>query len=279
LVAIFAFGVLATSVSAATYYYVKFVGTTNVRSSADSNTAILAKLPQGTKVEYVGQSGDWYKVNYPAVPGYKAGTGYIRIDMLSSSAPNEGKTITAIQDAILYDKAATSGKKLATIKKGGKAMVLDESTSWFKVDYKNSANQTFTGFVRKSDFSIGSSSSEPSPSPKPSPSPSPSSASTVKVFPRKFTAYDSQITLTGYKVGSKTITIYGTGWPTSTTNLPLKCTCKSGGKSYTGKAAPPSSGAMTFSFGTIKPTSITLINAETNKTIVTFNVKDVKQKK
>lgn len=42
----------------------------NLRSGASTNAQILASMPKGSRVEIVGESGDWYQVRYGSLTGY-----------------------------------------------------------------------------------------------------------------------------------------------------------------------------------------------------------------
>lgn len=154
----FVLALAAPVASAATYKYVKTSTSgsyVNLRKSKSTSSSSLGKVYDGTRVEYLGKSGDWSQVKV-AISG-KTVTGYIKSTYLTSTASSSsgstgatGSVITTTGPGVtnratyLYKKASTSATKVVSLSKGASITVTQMGTNWVKATYG-----TYTGYIPK----------------------------------------------------------------------------------------------------------------------------------
>lgn len=143
----------------------------NVRSSASTNSSILCKLTQGTKVTIISETtGDdglkWYDVFF-AYNG-DAKEGFVRADLLnvsgsvSGGSGNSGSSSTGGDGSTRYVKpsvaiirtyASTNGDIRSRLEKGTAVTVLtskkgtDDGRTWYKISFKKDGIQ-MEGYIR-----------------------------------------------------------------------------------------------------------------------------------
>ncbi|WP_123054214.1 SH3 domain-containing protein [Clostridium sp. JN-1] len=124
----------------------------NLRSNPGGS--IIGSLPYGAKLQILGTSGSWYKVNYNGKIGYVSGS-YVK---LSSNEANNTSSVKSDQNALtnkiksvkLNDSSATlnlrnspwTGRILTQIPNGGKVEVLSTNGRWYKVKY-----ESYVGYI------------------------------------------------------------------------------------------------------------------------------------
>lgn len=153
------------SVLAATFGYIKTAtpgSSVNVRKTTSTTAASVAVVKDGTKVEVVSSSGEWYKIKV----GTK--TGYIKKTYVTSKAPgtttttsttSKAQTGTATANANVYKTAKADSKNvLTTVKKGAKFPVLSSTTSFYKVTVSGK-----TGYILKKYVTVASESTSTTP--------------------------------------------------------------------------------------------------------------------
>ena len=110
----------------------------NVRTSPNSNIATnkIGKLLKGTKVEVVGQSGDFYKIRYQGQYAYASKyyisvTKGLKLDKISE--------IKLKSDIVVRELASTSSKQISTLSQGTVVSVVEKLTNnWYKIDLNDS---------------------------------------------------------------------------------------------------------------------------------------------
>ena len=111
--------------------------TLNMRSEANTTSSILAKLPNGTKVQVIGQDTKtkWYKINYNGKTGYVSNS-YIKIngDWNSSSSSITGTRKTT-DNLNFRTGPGTNYSIIATIPNGTVVDYYSESNGWAKIRY------------------------------------------------------------------------------------------------------------------------------------------------
>ncbi|MDN4075070.1 SH3 domain-containing protein [Fictibacillus terranigra] len=144
-------------------------GTLNMRKSASSSAAVIAKLAKGTKVTFYSESGGWSKIT----AGGK--TGYVSSAYLSTSnppaAPNTAKPKTVTKyvmvksgDTLNLRKSASATSAIVTKLKNGLAVtVYSESKGWAKI--KANGKDGYAGSVYLSAKKPVVSASKPAPKP------------------------------------------------------------------------------------------------------------------
>lgn len=164
LVMAFSFAMIAPTVMAASYGYVKTAtagSSVNIRKSASTSSAKVTSVKDGTKVELLATSGDWYKIKVNGKTGYIKKS-YITTSSSSSSSTSSSsssaKTGTAKQSAYVYKTAkASSSNRLTTVKKGATFEVLSSTTNFYKIKVDGK-----TGYILKKYVTVSSSSSSSS---------------------------------------------------------------------------------------------------------------------
>ncbi|MGE8203777.1 SH3 domain-containing protein [Heyndrickxia sp. NPDC080065] len=106
----------------------------NMRSSASTSAAIVAKLTKGTEVTVLSESNGWSKIKA------NGKTGYVSSQFLSKSKQNtntEPKTkyvnIESVSGISMYTKPSTDSSIIVNIAKGVPVLVYSESNGWSKI--------------------------------------------------------------------------------------------------------------------------------------------------
>ena len=110
----------------------------NVRTSPNSNIATnkIGKLLKGTKVEVVGQSGDFYKIKYQGQYAYASKyyisvTKGLKLDKISE--------IKLTQDTVVRELASENSNQIAKLQEGTVVSVVEKLTNnWYKIDLNDS---------------------------------------------------------------------------------------------------------------------------------------------
>ena len=105
----------------------------NVRTSPNSNIATnkIGKLLKGTKVEVVGQSGDFYKIKYQGQYAYASKyyisvTKGLKLDKISE--------IKLTQDTVVRELASENSNQIAKLPEGTVVSVVEKLTNnWYKI--------------------------------------------------------------------------------------------------------------------------------------------------
>ena len=137
----------------------------NLREKASTSSKILTRLSGGTKVTVLGESGNWYHVDYNGTLGYLS-RDYVRVtgeaptaaptneptaEPTPEPAPETGRTgVVNISGSKLNlrQKASTSSKILTRLSGGAKVTVLGESGNWYHVNYNGTLGYLSKEYVR-----------------------------------------------------------------------------------------------------------------------------------
>ncbi|UZJ78497.1 SH3 domain-containing protein [Fictibacillus sp. KU28468] len=121
---------------------IKFVkvsqGTLNMRKSASSKAAVIAKLAKGTKVTFYSESKGWAKITASGKTGYVTST-YLSTTKPAAPAAAKPKTVTKYVmvksgDTLNLRKSASAKATVVTKLKNGLAVtVYTESKGWAKI--------------------------------------------------------------------------------------------------------------------------------------------------
>lgn len=145
-----------------------------VRAGASTSSLILGHIYTGTKVDVIGESGSWYKINYNGKEAY-ASKDYIKKVTDSNSNNNnnnnsdsqvtskKGEVINASAGLRVRSEANTNSLILGYLYTGDKVDITGESGNWYKVNYNGKTAYVSKEYVK--EVSEGSSNSGGSDSP------------------------------------------------------------------------------------------------------------------
>ena len=129
----------------------------NFRTGAGTNYTSIGVLEKGTKVTYIGTSGNWTKVQY------NSKTGYIYSDYLVKEESSSTTTMYATADSGLNVRKgpSTSYSKVGTLSKGTAVTVYSTSNGWSKISANGIEGYVSSKYLSatKPSTSTGSSSS------------------------------------------------------------------------------------------------------------------------
>lgn len=115
--------------------------TLNVRKSASTSAEIVGTLKNGTVINLVSKSGDWYYMTYGSLKGYVSAE-FIKEQALSGKVnANGGLNIRAT--------ASTSGAKVGALKNGASVTILSTSGSWYYI-----TSGSLKGYVYKTYIKV-----------------------------------------------------------------------------------------------------------------------------
>ena len=147
---------------------IKVSDSLNVRSGAGTSYSVIGSLKNGTSVEIVGTSGNWYKIKYGNGYGYVS-KDYVTLN--SSSNSNTGNTSNSgstnntpatsttkgtvkVSDSLnVRSGAGTSYSVVGSLKNGTSVEIVETSGNWYKIKYGNGY-----GYVSKDYVTLNSSS-------------------------------------------------------------------------------------------------------------------------
>ncbi|WP_296648027.1 SH3 domain-containing protein [Romboutsia sp. 13368] len=129
----------------------------NFRTGAGTNYKSMGVLEKGTKVNYIGTSGNWTKVQY------NSKTGYICSDYLVKEESSSITTMYTTADSGLNVRKgpSTSYSKVGTLSKGTAVTVYSTSNGWSKITANGIEGYVSSAYLSstKPSTSNGSSSS------------------------------------------------------------------------------------------------------------------------
>jgi murein DD-endopeptidase MepM/ murein hydrolase activator NlpD len=131
-VILFLIGITPTAAAADTTSAAGLVTTTsgalNVRSSASTAAAVIAKLPSGDYVTLISKSGSWWRIEYaPSCYGY-ASADYIKY--IYGTYPVAASASVTVRSGPSVTYASTG-----TVPAGRTVLVLSQSDNWLRVIY------------------------------------------------------------------------------------------------------------------------------------------------
>jgi uncharacterized protein YgiM (DUF1202 family) len=122
----------------------------NLRKGAGTGYEIVRVLPAGTEIKIIGESGDWYQVEYRMLSSIQ--TGYISkplIAALTNSQISQDRTGTARQNVNIRAAAGTQYDVKKVIPANGTMKILGVSGDWYYVEYQKDSYYVDTGYVAK----------------------------------------------------------------------------------------------------------------------------------
>lgn len=115
----------------------------NVRPEPNTNQAAIGKLNEGDTVTILGESGNWYQIEY------NNGFGYVSKDYVSLTNPAVEKKTGYVYNLDgttlnVRPQPNTSQAAVGKLNEGDTVIVVGESGNWYEIEYNNS-----TAFVSK----------------------------------------------------------------------------------------------------------------------------------
>lgn len=137
-----------------------------VRAGASTSSSILGHIYTGSKVDVIGESGSWYKINYNGKEAYVS-KDYIKkvTDSNSNNNNNSGSQVTSKKGEVINasaglrvrSEANTNSSVLGYIYTGDKVDITGESGNWYKINYNGKTAYVSKEYVK--EVSEGNSSS------------------------------------------------------------------------------------------------------------------------
>ena len=148
---------------------IKVSDSLNVRSGAGTSYSVIGSLKNGTSVEIVGTSGNWYKIKYGNDYGYVS-KDYVTLN--SSSNSNTGNTSNSgstnntpatsttkgtvkVSDSLnIRSGAGTSYSVIGSLKNGTSVEIVETSGNWYKIKYGNGYGYVSKDYITLQNRSI-----------------------------------------------------------------------------------------------------------------------------
>ena len=128
------------------YVYNLDGGTLNVRPQPNTNQAAIGKLAEGEAVTIVGESGNWYEIEY------NNSTGYVSKDYITFNKPNQhpdanidfettpriGVVIDSVTSLNIRQEATTNSVILGTLTAKDEVSIIGRFNDFYKISYDDS---------------------------------------------------------------------------------------------------------------------------------------------
>lgn len=119
-----------------TGHVVNVTSSLRVRSGASTSSDVLGYLHNGEKVNIIGKSGSWHKIDFKGKTGYVHGD-YIKEDSEGSDSGSEysgkGKVINVSSSLRIRSGASTSHSVIGYLYEGNTFDILGKSGGWYKI--------------------------------------------------------------------------------------------------------------------------------------------------
>ena len=122
----------------------------NVRSGPNTTYSILGTLANGTKITVTEENSTWYKLSYNGRTGYISKT-YTSDETVSTTPTQPTQKTGTVNSSIglnVRTGPATSFKIMGSLTNGTKVTILEQSGSWYKINYGSSHGWVSTSFVK-----------------------------------------------------------------------------------------------------------------------------------
>lgn len=123
----------------------------NIRYGPSTQYVIIGELKTGEAVQYLGQSGKWYLVNFNGLTGYVHGNYLVAAQpvIIGTQPVTTGSYAVAQTNVNVRTGPSTKYGKLGAIATGQSAVLLGQSGNWLKIQWGSQ-----TGYVYKKYFVI-----------------------------------------------------------------------------------------------------------------------------
>ena len=130
------------------YVYNLDGGTLNVRPQPNTSQSAIGKLTEGEAVTIVGESGNWYEIEYNHSTAYVS-KDYITFTPITPETPEITKQIAYVYNLDggtlnVRPQPNTSQSAIGKLTEGEAVTIVGESGNWYEIEYNNS-----TGYVSK----------------------------------------------------------------------------------------------------------------------------------
>lgn len=111
----------------------------NIRVNASLSASVIAKIPDNTYVDIIGEKGSFYYINYKNVKGYSSKE-YIKEKNL--------RLATTLDNLNIRSSASTSAKILDVAPKGSTLKIISSDTYWSKVIYNGYTGYAYNNYLK-----------------------------------------------------------------------------------------------------------------------------------
>ena len=139
-----------------------------VRSEASLNSEVVGYLTNGCSVNILGENGDWYNINYNGKSVYVSKE-YVQVSGGASSSSGSssqetrssksGQVVNVHSSLNVRSGASTSSSVIGSLSNGSKVTIVEESGSWYKINYGNTTGYVSKDYIQASGESNNSSNS------------------------------------------------------------------------------------------------------------------------
>ncbi|WP_379970172.1 SH3 domain-containing protein [Ectobacillus sp. sgz5001026] len=120
----------------------------NVRTGPSTNDSVIGALPNQSSVTILGESGNWYKIQY------NNQVAYVSKDYVTVSSSKYKVTADSLR---VRSGASTSSSIIGMLGNGDEVTVESENNGWCKITYNNQAAYVSKAFLASSNSSTSSS--------------------------------------------------------------------------------------------------------------------------
>lgn len=132
-----------------------------LRSGPGTSYSVLGSRSKGDKLEVIGVSGSWYKVDLNGSAGYISST-YLSLTSSGASASSSSASGAAVINGTgvrLRSGAGTSYSILGSYDTGTEVTVTGESGDWYQVSLSGTAGYVYKSYLKLGESGAGSSGS------------------------------------------------------------------------------------------------------------------------
>ncbi|EYE87872.1 hypothetical protein Q428_10900 [Fervidicella metallireducens AeB] len=119
-------------------------GGCEIKTSTNSNSKTLTKLPAGAKVEILGTEKGWVKVKVNGKIGYVSSKSLEETKVIQTN-----NQVTATTNLNVRSTASTKGKVIGEIKKGQKVNVIKKVGDWYQISYNGKTGYILAKYTKK----------------------------------------------------------------------------------------------------------------------------------
>ncbi|HZK33747.1 MAG TPA: SH3 domain-containing protein [Bacillota bacterium] len=124
----------------------------NVRSGPSTKNHIVGMVEKGSKLNIVGESGNWYEIEYKGTKRFVSAD-YIELE--NPSTISQGTGTVNVSALHVRTGPGTSHRSVGLVSKGTKLTVLGDSGGWYKINHKGATRYVSADYVTLSGQSGG----------------------------------------------------------------------------------------------------------------------------
>ncbi|WP_055072041.1 SH3 domain-containing protein [Clostridium massiliamazoniense] len=139
----------------------------NVRAKASINSSRLGILPKGSKVEVIGQEGNWSKIMYNGKVAYVAssylanGTSGTSTSQAKPQGTSQKAKVVTANGLNVRAKASINSSRLGILPKGSKVEVIGQEGNWSKIMYNGKVAYVASSYLANGTSGTSTSQAKP----------------------------------------------------------------------------------------------------------------------